>query len=69
MPMYFFDMTLAVRHEGLPIKTVVYRGARAADELTARRIVLNQFLDRRFQVVRLDRVREPGPEILGESWA
>ena len=68
MPMYFFDMTLAVRHEGLPIKTVVYRGARAADELTARRIVLNQFLDRGFHVVRLDRVREPGPELLGETW-
>ena len=68
MPMYFFDVTLAVRHEGRPIQTVVYRGARAADELTARRIVLNQFLDRGFQVVRLDRVREPGPEILGETW-
>ena len=68
MPMYFFDVTLKVRHEGLPIKTVVSRGARAADDLAARRIILNQFLKRGFQVVRLDRVREPGAEIVGESW-
>jgi hypothetical protein len=37
---------------------VVYKAARACDELTARRKILNQFLNRGFQVVRIDRVKE-----------
>jgi hypothetical protein len=37
---------------------VVYKGARAVDELTARRILLNQFLAGGFQVVRIARVVE-----------
>jgi hypothetical protein len=68
MRTYFFDVTVKVLHEGDPMKTVLYRGARAQDELAARRIVLNQLLEGGFQVVRLDRVREcglPG----GEDWA
>jgi hypothetical protein len=69
MPVYFFQTTLKVRHQGLAIKTSVTRGARAPDELTARRIILNQFFARGFQVVRLDRVREPEPETVGEPWA
>jgi hypothetical protein len=56
--MYFFDVTLKVLHEDCPAKVVLYKGARARDELTARRIILNQFFDRGFQVVRLDRVQE-----------
>jgi hypothetical protein len=60
--MYFFDVTLKVEDRGLPIKTVLYKGARARDELSARRIILNRFLEGRFQVVRLDRVPERGAE-------
>ncbi len=58
MHMYFFDVTVKVMHQDVPGKVVLYKGARAVDELTARRKILNRFLDRRFQVVRIDRVRE-----------
>jgi hypothetical protein len=58
MRMYFFDVTLKVENRGLPMKTVLYKGARARDELTARRIILYQFLEGGFQVVRIDRVPE-----------
>jgi hypothetical protein len=69
MPVYFFEATLRVPHQGRAIQTGVDRGARGDDELTARRIILNQLFERGFQVVRLDRVGEPGPETVGESWA
>ena len=59
MRMYFFDVTVKVIHRDFPEKVVVYKAARAVDELTARRIILNQFLAGGFQVVRIDRVGEP----------
>ena len=65
MQMFFFDVKLKVLYEGRPSKAVLYKGARAGDELAARRIVLNQFLDGGFQVVRLDRVGERG---LSSDW-
>jgi hypothetical protein len=55
---YFFDVTVKVTHHDVPIKVVLYKGARASDELTARREILNRLLEGRFQVVRIDRVRE-----------
>jgi hypothetical protein len=58
MRMYFFDVTVKVIHRDVPRKVLVYKGARARDELTARRIILNQFLDGGFQVVRIDRIGE-----------
>jgi hypothetical protein len=58
MRTYFFDVTIKVEDQGLPVKTVVYRGAQAWNELAARRIVLNQLLEGSFQVVRIDRVAE-----------
>ena len=58
MRMYFFDVTLKVLDHGQPAKVVLYKGARARDELTARRVILNQFFKGGFQVVRLDRVQE-----------
>ena len=61
MKMYFFDVTLKVEDEGLAIKTVVYKGARGWNELAVRRIVLYQFLDGGFQVLRIDRVPERAP--------
>ena len=58
MRMFYFDVTLKVMHHGIPEKVVVYKAARALNELSARRIVLNQFLAEGFQVVRIDRVEE-----------
>ena len=58
MRMYFFDVTVKVMHRDSPKKVVVYKAARALDELTARRLILNQFLAGGFQVVRIDRVGE-----------
>ena len=58
MRMYFFDVTLKVVHQGVPEKVVVYKAARAFNELSARRVLLNQFLAGGFQVVRIDRVEE-----------
>lgn len=58
MGMYFFDVTVKVVHQDVPRKVVVYKAARASDELTARRKILNQLLRGRFQVVRIDRVPE-----------
>jgi hypothetical protein len=58
MRMYFFDVTVKVMHHDVPEKVVIYKGARARDELTARRKILNQLLEKRFQVVRIDRVPE-----------
>jgi hypothetical protein len=58
MRMYFFDVTVKVMHRDVPDKVVLYKGARARDELAARRKILDQFLERRFQVVRIDRVSE-----------
>jgi len=58
MRMYFFEVTVKVMHRDFPEKVVVYKAARALDELTARRIILNQFLAGGFQVVRIDRVSE-----------
>jgi len=58
MRMYFFDATLKVRKNGEPEKVVVYKAARAFNELSARRMILNQFLAQGFQVVRIDRVQE-----------
>ena len=62
MRMHFFDVTIKVEHQGRPIETVLYKGARAADELTARRIILDRYLERGFRVVRLERVGERTPE-------
>jgi hypothetical protein len=56
--MYFFDVTVKVMHHEFPENVLVYRAARAVNELTARRIILNQFLAGGFQVVRIDRVGE-----------
>ena len=58
MSTYFFDVTVKVMHRDEPMKVVLYKGARAGDELTARRKILNRFLEGRFQVVHIDRVRE-----------
>jgi hypothetical protein len=58
MCMYFFDVTVKVIHQRGPSKVAIYKGARASDELTARRKLLTQLLDRGFQVVRIDRVGE-----------
>ena len=58
MSMYFFDVTVKVADRGEPRKVVIYKAARARDELTARRKILNPLLEGRFQVVRIDRVRE-----------
>jgi hypothetical protein len=58
MRIYFFDVTVKVMHHDVPIKVVLYKGARAIDELTARRKILNRLLEGRFQVVRIDRVHE-----------
>ena len=58
MRMYFFDVTVKVEHRDAPRKVVVYKAARARDELTANRIILNQYLAGGLQVARIDRVRE-----------
>lgn len=58
MRMYFFDVTVKVVQDEAPRKVVLYKGARASDELAARRKLLNRLLDRGFQVVRIDRIRE-----------
>lgn len=56
--MFYFDVTVRVAHEGRPIDVSLTKGARAADGLTARRAVLGRFLDRGFQVLRLEPVAE-----------
>ncbi|HWE35630.1 MAG TPA: hypothetical protein VG406_03590 [Isosphaeraceae bacterium] len=61
MLVYFFDVTIRVRHEGKALDTVVYKAASAADEHSARRAVLCRYLDNGFQVVRLRRVAERSP--------
>lgn len=61
MRMFYFDVTLKVEAAGLPVKTVIYRAARAWNELSARRVILNQLLAGGFQVVRIDRVAERCP--------
>jgi hypothetical protein len=66
MRIYFFDVTVKVMHLGVPMKVVLYKGARADDELTARRKILERLLERRFQVVRIDRVRERCEQTDGE---
>ena len=58
MRMHFFDVTIKVEHQGRPIEAVLYKGARADDELAARRIILNHYLERGFRVVRMGRVGE-----------
>ena len=58
MRMYFFDVTLKVMKDGVAERVVVYKAARAFNELSARRVLLNQFLAQGFQVVRIDRVEE-----------
>ena len=58
MRMFFFDVTLKVTQHGVPEKVVVYKAARALNELSARRLILNRFLAEGFQVVRIDRVEE-----------
>jgi hypothetical protein len=45
-------------HNGVAEKVVVYKAARAFNELSARRMILNSFLAEGFQVVRIDRVEE-----------
>ncbi|CAN5736124.1 hypothetical protein BH23PLA1_BH23PLA1_36310 [soil metagenome] len=66
MHTYFFDLTIRLRQDGRRVESVLYRGARAENELAARRIVLNRLLDGGFQVSRLDlvpeRTQEPEPE-------
>jgi hypothetical protein len=61
MRVYYFDVTIRVRHEGEALDAVVYKAARAADEHSARRNVLCRYLDAGFQVVRLRRVVERTP--------
>ncbi len=58
MRMFFFDVTLKVEADGLPVKVVIYRAARAWNELSARRLVLNPLLAGGFQVLRIDRVTD-----------
>lgn len=61
MPLYFFDVTIRVQHEGKALDTVVYKGARAENEHGARRVVLDRYLAAGLQVVRLRRVVERSP--------
>ncbi len=58
MRMFFFDVTIKVEADGLAVKTIIYRAARAWNELSARRHILNPLLEEGFQVVRIDRVPE-----------
>lgn len=58
MTMYFFDVTLRVVENGEPFDLVLYKAARAQDELSARRAILNRYLKGGFQVRRLERVAE-----------
>jgi hypothetical protein len=58
MRMFFFDVMLRAVHEGRPIDVLLYKGVRAADELTARRAVLGRFLDDGLQVLRLGHAAE-----------
>jgi hypothetical protein len=58
MRMFFFDVTVKVLHHGVAEKVVVYKAAKAFNELSARRMILNSFLAEGFQVVRIDRVEE-----------
>jgi hypothetical protein len=58
MRMFYFDVIVKVTHDEISHTVVLFKGARAADELTARRKVLDRLLEKRFQVVRIDRVRE-----------
>jgi hypothetical protein len=58
MRMFFFDVTLRVVHEGRPTDVVLYKGARARDELAARRAVLGRYHDAGLQVLRLGRAAE-----------
>ena len=67
MCMYFFDVTVKVTHQDIPRMVVLYKGARAGDELTARRVLLERFLKDGFQVVRIDRVPERCIRI-GSDW-
>ncbi|MHB1558198.1 MAG: hypothetical protein ACYC61_12105 [Isosphaeraceae bacterium] len=61
MRMFFFDVTIKVEADGLPVKIVIYRAARAWNELSARRAILNPLLAGGFQVVRIDRIAERCP--------
>ena len=61
MRMHFFHVTIKVEHQGRPMEPILYKGARAGDELTARRIILDRYLERGFRVVRLERVGERTP--------
>ncbi|MGE3818064.1 MAG: hypothetical protein AB7I30_01390 [Isosphaeraceae bacterium] len=58
MRIYFFDVTVKVQHEGRAVQTVVRKSARAADDHQARRNVLDHYLRRGHQVVRLTPVEE-----------
>ena len=66
MRIHFFDVTVKVEHDGRPLRAVLYKAARAESELAARRIVLNQYLEAGFQVLRLERVPERSPDLLGD---
>jgi hypothetical protein len=58
MRMFYFDVTLRIVHSGRRLDVALYKGVRAANELAARRAVLNRFLDDGLQVVRLGRAAE-----------
>ena len=58
MTMFYFDVTLRIVHEGRRMDVALYKGVRAANELAARRAILDRFLDDGVQVVRLGRAAE-----------
>jgi hypothetical protein len=65
MRMYYFDATVRVQHDGRPLDAVIHKGARAEDELAARRLILDHFFESGFQVLKLRRVDQRKPEASG----
>lgn len=58
MRIFFFDVTVKVQHDGRAVQTIVRKSARAVHEHNARRIVLDFYLRKGFQVLRLTPVEE-----------
>jgi hypothetical protein len=55
---YFFDVTVKVQQDGRAAQTIVRKSARASHEHEARRTVLDHYLRRGHQVIRLTPVEE-----------
>ncbi len=58
MRIFFFDVTVKVQQDGRAAQSVVRKSARAEHEHEARRIVLDHYLRRGHQVIRLTAVEE-----------